>query len=407
MKTLVVLGVLSLQAAGLTAAMRDQIVLPEQASAVERTAANELKEALVRITGEAYSVVGEDQAVAARAAYAVGATRFAAKLAAASGWKDPEPDEIRRGTVDGCVVLDGHPQRGAIYSVDSFLEDVAGVRWWNSGESDYPKRPNWRPDALSAYRYAPPFRFRETFYRSTLMDADFKVGGDIAAERFEPAGTVSVSNANVRGGTDLTKITCGRMVVGGVVDAKKDLKVGQTVFARNVSFGGDLWVGGAARAERVTVRSTDFTVNGKPPLSCIGMIVMWAGSPNDVPPGWEICDGRVVKVNGGSMRMPDFTGRFVMGTTSNKGVGTTGGVRTVALKAEELPKHVHKFTFGSHGYAGASADGGKYMLRTEGKNLWDKDGYDTDPDEKKVGKPGAAHENLPPYWALYYIMKVR
>ncbi len=239
------------------------------------------------------------------------------------------------------------------------------------------------------------------------MDADFKVGGDIAAERFEPAGTVSVSNANVRGGTDLTKITCGRMVVGGVVDAKKDLKADQTVFARNVSFGGDLWVGGAARAERVTVRSTDFTVNGKPPLSCIGMIVMWAGSPNDVPPGWEICDGRVVKVNGGSMRMPDFTGRFVMGTTSNKGVGTTGGVRTVALKAEELPKHVHKFTFGSHGYAGASADGGKYMLRTEGKNLWDKDGYDTDPDDKKVGKPGAAHENLPPYWALYYIMKVR
>ena len=175
MKTLVVLGALSLQVVGLTAATRDQIVLPERATAVERTAANELKDALARIAGESYSVVGEADADAARAAYAVGATRLAAKLAAASGWKDPEPDEIRRGTVDGCVVLDGHPQRGALYSVDSFLEDVAGVRWWNSGESDYPKRPNWRPDALSAYRYAPPFRFRETFYRSTLMDADFKV----------------------------------------------------------------------------------------------------------------------------------------------------------------------------------------------------------------------------------------
>ena len=92
MKTLVVLGALSLQVVGLTAATRDQIVLPERATAVERTAANELKDALARIAGESYSVVGEADADAARAAYAVGATRLAAKLAAASGWKDPEPD---------------------------------------------------------------------------------------------------------------------------------------------------------------------------------------------------------------------------------------------------------------------------------------------------------------------------
>ena len=237
------------------------------------------------------------------------------------------------------------------------------------------------------------------------MDADLKVGGDIAAERFEPAGNVAVSNASVRGGTDLTKITCAQMAVGGVVDAKKDLKAGGTVFVRSASFGGGLVANGAARAERVTVRSADFTVNGKPPLSYVGMIVMWQGSPNDVPPGWAICDGRVVNVDGRSVRMPDYTGRFVMGAKDDKELGVTGGVRRVILTVDQLAKHTHGFTFGSQGYAGGWTSGGKYLLRTEGDALWDEKGYATAVDKEQ--KACAPHENLPPYYALYYIMKVR
>lgn len=240
------------------------------------------------------------------------------------------------------------------------------------------------------------------------LDADFKVGGDIAAERFEPAGNVSVSNVSVRGGTEIGKITCGRVAVGGIVDAKKDLKVGQSVFARNVSFGGGLVANGAASAERVTVRSADFTVNGKPPLSYIGMIVLWAGAPDKVPPGWEICDGRLVNVDGRSVRMPDFTGRFAMGTKDDKDINGTGGARTVSLTVAQLPKHVHTFEFGTQGYAGGWTNGGKYLLRTEppGTNFWDSAGYNTDGGVKDQ-PAGAAHENLPPYYALYYIMKVR
>ena len=168
---------LAIAGAGLfaSAAGRDQIVIPDRPTAVERTAAEALQDALRRIASDAYVVVAEADASADRAAYAVGATKRASRLAAASGWGKPEYDEIRRGTVDGCVVLDGHAQRGAIYAVDAFLEDVAGVRWWTAGESDYPQRPGWRPGTVPPCRYAPPFCFRETFYRSTLTDVDFKV----------------------------------------------------------------------------------------------------------------------------------------------------------------------------------------------------------------------------------------
>ena len=150
-----------------------EIAVPDAATRVERTAAAELSSALGRITGGTFEVVSESKA--GDAAYFVGATALAKRLAATNGWTACAPDEIRRGTVDGKVVLDGDAARGVLYSVDSFLEDIAGVRWWTSGEGDYPRRPGWTPGALAPYRYAPPFRFRETFYRATLMDADFKV----------------------------------------------------------------------------------------------------------------------------------------------------------------------------------------------------------------------------------------
>jgi len=150
-----------------------QIAVPDGATPVEKTAARELAEALLRVTGLTYDV--RPESAAPEADYLVGETRAAKRLATDNGWTDYAADEIRRGTVDGKVVLCGDAARGAIYSVDAFLEDVVGVRWWTSGESDYPSRPGWTPGTLAPYRYAPPFRFRETFYRATLMDADFKV----------------------------------------------------------------------------------------------------------------------------------------------------------------------------------------------------------------------------------------
>ena len=150
-----------------------EIAIPDAATPVERTAARELADALKRISGETFEV--KPESAAKDIDYWVGATVAAKKLAAANGWMAFAPDEIRRGTVDGATVLAGDAVRGVLYSVESFLEDVAGVRWWTAAESDYPSRPGWRPGELKPYRYAPPFRFRETFYRDGLFNVDFKV----------------------------------------------------------------------------------------------------------------------------------------------------------------------------------------------------------------------------------------
>ena len=145
------------------------IVLPDEPTAVERSAADELRAAVVRMTGEELPVVAEREAVPGTN-FLVGATREARRFASPEGWK---ADEILVGPVGASVVLTGHPARGPLYAVDAYLEDVCGVRWWTSTEADYPKLSGLpRPSAV--LRHAPPFAYRETYYLDGF-DPAFKV----------------------------------------------------------------------------------------------------------------------------------------------------------------------------------------------------------------------------------------
>ncbi|MEM0995966.1 MAG: hypothetical protein AAGN35_02755 [Bacteroidota bacterium] len=144
-----------------------------------------------------------------------------------------------------------------------------------------------------------------------------------------------------------------------------------------------------------------------------GMIMMWSGST--VPSGWAICDGG----NG----TPDLRGRFVVGAgqgqgLSNRGKGATGGTERVTLDASQMPVHSHAVNDPghyhnwtatrqragtddhnntselSHGDAGSSNIISKNTnVRTTGISLGNAGG-------------GAAHENMPPFYALAYIMKL-
>ena len=64
-----------------------------------------------------------------------------------------------------------------------YLEKYCGVRWWAPGESYYPKLKKL-PRPTKKYVYVPPFRIRETFYRSTLFDVDFKVRSKVNATSY-------------------------------------------------------------------------------------------------------------------------------------------------------------------------------------------------------------------------------
>ena len=147
-----------------------ELVLPESPSAVERSAAGELKKAIKRMTGREAAVVSERAAGQDSLRFYVGDTHEAAHIFPDAKWK---PDEIAVKSVPSGLVLTGDSVRGALYAVDTYLEDVCGVRWWTAESSFYPKLSDLPVKDVSI-RHAPPFRYRETFYLGAL-DPRFKV----------------------------------------------------------------------------------------------------------------------------------------------------------------------------------------------------------------------------------------
>ena len=125
------------------------IALPENPSAVERTAAAELRAAAERMGAQE-------------------APTFVIRSDASLGY-----DGIAIVPGAGEVTLIGHPVRGPIYAVDVYLEKYCGVRWWTPTESHYPKLAAL-PVPTAPYRHVPTFRFRETYYKDSFK-ADFKV----------------------------------------------------------------------------------------------------------------------------------------------------------------------------------------------------------------------------------------
>jgi hypothetical protein len=148
-------------------ATREVIVLPDAPTAVERSAAKELADGIERMTGRLLPIIAESTVPEPSRRFYVGATRAAGP---AADWK---PDEILVKPVADGVILTGHPQRGAIYAVDTYLEDVCGVRWWTSTEAHYPSYGRV-PQPAAEIRHASPFTYRETYYLDGF-DADFKV----------------------------------------------------------------------------------------------------------------------------------------------------------------------------------------------------------------------------------------
>ena len=55
----------------------------------------------------------------------------------------------------------------------------------------------------------------------------------------------------------------------------------------------------------------------RPNMVPIGGIIAWAGAANDLPAGYQLCDG--------SNGTPDLRNQFIRGAGPVNGVGTTGG----------------------------------------------------------------------------------
>ena len=155
------------------------VVLPDNPTAVERSAAKELADGLEKCLGKRPEIVSERDAregrAPARPHLFVGATKVSAATRSRGSATLPawEVDGVFLKSVKDGVVLDGDPARAPIYAVDLYLEKYCGVRWWTSDAATYPKLAAV-PVAGVDLAYAPQFKYRETYYLDGF-DPLFKV----------------------------------------------------------------------------------------------------------------------------------------------------------------------------------------------------------------------------------------
>jgi microcystin-dependent protein len=183
----------------------------------------------------------------------------------------------------------------------------------------------------------------------------------------------------------------------------------------------------------------------------VGGIILWSGSVAAIPANWALCDG--------TSGTPNLMDRFVVGAGSTYAVAATGGAATVTLDDTQIPAHSHTAdgnltaaSAGAHTHTGTTSNksltgSATYIAETwanfgVGSGIISKEGgYGNDgtpdhTDSSSTGKlnidashdhtfttasggahthditgstantgGGLAHENLPPYYALAYIMR--
>ena len=190
---------------------------------------------------------------------------------------------------------------------------------------------------------------------------------------------------------------------------------------------------------RASLKFTRYSVSTEASSVPQGSIIPWYGDKANIPDGFALCDG--------TKGTPDLRNRFLVGTGSNYALGDTGGEDQVTLTGTQIGNHYHYWSsmytsdpysesykrsglklvkFGYDSGVSSVFDApfptGKKMLCffTNNANLSsvnmnarfisvsdfssEKMEYIT---SLAVGTDAKeSHENRPPYYALYYIMKV-
>jgi len=151
-----------------------KICLSPQAGPTETFAAEELRDALKKISGAEFEVLSSPQ-VPNRKAIIIGDLRNSDVLGRAAALKlsPGKVEQIAVCTVDGRLYLAGNQPRGALYAVYRFLQHELGVRWlWPGPEGEFmPARKSWSLPELK-YSYRPAFAYRGFHLCGDWRDVD-------------------------------------------------------------------------------------------------------------------------------------------------------------------------------------------------------------------------------------------
>jgi microcystin-dependent protein len=163
------------------------------------------------------------------------------------------------------------------------------------------------------------------------------------------------------------------------------------------------------------------------------MIMAW--NNNNIPNGWAECNGLtyMLKLDGNAIvvndtnpegiKTPDLRSRFIIGAGDNtidgpplgegltvRSLGSFGGNESHTLTENEMPPHSHEYTLGVSTIKNFLA--GTFSSLYDGDDIpWMYAGKDDGNVYKKqiqtsLGGSGEAFNLMPPFYSLYYIMKL-
>jgi len=298
-------------------------------------------------------------------------------------------------------------------------------------------------------------------FTGNVSAANFSTAGNVSATgnataaNFIGAGltitSINASNvsagtlATTRGGTGLNSFTSGGAVyatstsalttgtlpvASGGTGVTTSTGTGSTVLSASPTFTGTpLAPTAAVTTDNTQIATTAFVRDIIP----AGIISMWSGSIASIPTGWLICDG--------TSGTPDLRNRFIVGAGSTYAVAATGGSADATLVSHNHtfsgntggmnqntvhshgvndPSHSHSnnITVGSLGAGGAimvanassfenptprvGTNGSFTGISIQSTNVDHLHAYSG---TTSTAGSSATNANLPPYYALAYIMK--
>jgi hypothetical protein len=157
----------------------------------------------------------------------------------------------------------------------------------------------------------------------------------------------------------------------------------------------------SAGTNNTQIATTAFATTVAAAAFPVGGIIMWSGSVASIPSGWALCNG--------SNGTPDLRNRFVVGAGSTYAVDATGGsadaivVSHTHTASVSDPGHVHSIIFDAEVVGGNLYSGGSFGRTTTKTTSSSSTGISVS--NSTTGSSGT-NANLPPYYALAYIMKL-
>lgn len=153
----------------------------------------------------------------------------------------------------------------------------------------------------------------------------------------------------------------------------------------------------AQNSDRLAEAVRSIPTGGGIPSGCI---LIWSGAESAIPSGWALCNGE--------NRTPDLRDKFVLGAGERHAVGEIGGSESVTLSATQMPSHTHVQRMRSYTNQNVLINmtygNGPSTEARMAQEMANSQGYS--PITTVATGGSQPHPNMPPYYALCYIMKL-